>query len=74
MVVAEKTEPRARTGNRLGETLRFALVPAADGAVLASPGELDSGGSIMKKEHVDAAVAAQALALVVREVTLGQSL
>ena len=74
VVMPEKTDPRLCASDRLGETFSFALVPAADGAVLASPGELDSGGSIMKKEHVDAAVAAQALALVVREVTLGQSL
>ena len=33
-MVAEKADPRARTGDRLGETFRFALVPAADGAVL----------------------------------------
>jgi hypothetical protein len=74
MVVAEEADPRARAGNGLGETFSFALVPAADGAVLAPPSELDSGGSIVKKEHIDTAVAAQAFALVMGEVTLGQSL
>jgi hypothetical protein len=61
-------------GNRLGETFSFALVPTADGAVLAPPSELDSGESIMKEKHVDTAVAAQALALIMGEVTHGPSL
>jgi hypothetical protein len=74
VVVAEKTDPRVGAGNRLGKTFSVALVPTADGAVLASPGELDSGGSIMKEKHVDTSVAAQALALVMGEVALGPSL
>ena len=74
MVVAKKGDPRARAGNRLGEAFSFVLVPAADGAVLAPPRELDAGGSIVKKEYVDTAVAAQAFALVTREMTLGKSL
>ncbi|MGH8195666.1 MAG: hypothetical protein ACREQ8_14890 [Woeseiaceae bacterium] len=74
MVVAEKADPEARAGNRLREALSFALVPTADGAVLASPGELDAGGSIVKKEHVDTAVPTQAFALVTGEVTLGKPL
>jgi hypothetical protein len=73
-VVAEEADPRASAGNGLGETFSFALVPAADGAVLASPRELDAGGSIVEKEHVDTAVAAQAFALVTGEVTPGQAL
>ena len=74
VVLAEKTDPRVGAGNRLGETFSFALVPTADGAIFASPSELDSGGSIMKEQHVDTAVAAQPLALVLGEVTLGPSL
>jgi hypothetical protein len=74
VVVAEKADPRARAGNSLGETFSFAVVPAADGAVLASPGELDSGRSIVKEKHVDTPVATQAFALVMGEVTLRQSL
>ncbi len=47
VVVAEETHSRARAGNGLGEAFSFALEPTADGAVGASPCELDAGGGLV---------------------------
>jgi len=62
------------SGNGLGEAFSVALVPAADGAVNASPRELDACGRIVKQKHVDTALAAQAFALIIGEVTPGPAL
>jgi hypothetical protein len=74
VVVAEETDSRARACNRFGEAFGFAPVPASNGAVLASPGELDARRSVVQEEDVNAAVAAQVFALVTSEVAHGQSL
>jgi hypothetical protein len=70
--MAEKADPRLGASDRLGESFSLAPVPTADGAVLASPGELDAGRSIVQEKHVNIPVTAQALAFIMGEMTPGQ--